>query len=49
MLNIVNKIFSVLFPYKEPNSRGEYSFNKEVWLGTLFRNGNIDKYKTYKI
>jgi hypothetical protein len=49
IVNIVNKVLSTLFPYKEPDGRGEYAFDKEGWTETLFRNGNIDKYKTYKI
>ena len=49
IVNIVNKLLSVLFPFKELDTRPEYSFDKEGWAETLFRNGNIDKYKTYKL
>jgi hypothetical protein len=49
IVNFVNKAMSILFPYKEPDGRPIYEFGEESWLTTSFRNGNIDKYKTYKL
>jgi hypothetical protein len=49
IINIVNKILSVIFPHKELDPRPEYGFTNESWLNTISRNGNIEKYKTYKL
>ncbi len=46
---LVNKILSKLFPYKETDSRPDYTFSNEGWVNGLSRTQNLEKYVTGKM
>ena len=45
---ILNKVLSVLFPFKEPDSRPLYKFSEETYIEMLFRTGEIHRFSIRK-
>jgi len=45
---ILNKVLSVMFPFKEPNPQPWYLFPDETRIQMLFRTGEIEKFTIKK-
>jgi hypothetical protein len=45
---ILNKVLSIIFPFKEPDPRPLYLFPDETHIQMLFRTGEIEKFAIKK-
>lgn len=45
---ILNKVLSVIFPFREPDPRPLYLFGEETYIQMLFRTGEIEKFAIKK-
>jgi hypothetical protein len=45
---ILNKVLSIMFPFREPNPRPLYLFPDETRIEMLFRTGEIEKFAIKK-
>jgi hypothetical protein len=45
---ILNKVLSVIFPFREPDPRPLYLFGEETYIQMLFRTGEIEKFSIKK-
>lgn len=45
---ILNKVLSIIFPFKEPDPQPWYLFGEETYIQMLFRTGEIDKFSVKK-
>jgi hypothetical protein len=45
---ILNKVLSIIFPFREPDPQPWYLFGEETYIQMLFRTGEIEKFSIKK-
>jgi hypothetical protein len=45
---ILNKVLSIIFPFREPDPQPWYLFGEETHIQRLFRTGEVEKFSIKK-